>query len=142
MNKYDINSYSAPLIELIKSDHKLSTPGIEKIINKLHSADNMDNIRDIISILLYLVSKNNISCNNEQQYYESIKKLVISSKNTTINKQVKVLLDKLLTAILNQYNMNYDGYTDVRKSQFRAAVIYLLSEILYKHICIISHGNI
>jgi hypothetical protein len=38
--------------------------------------------------------------------------------------------------------MNYDGYTDVRKSQFRAAVIYLLSEILYKHICIISHGNI
>ena len=140
MNKYDLNSYSAPLIELIKSDHKLSTQGIEKIINKLHSPSNMDNIRDIISILLYLVSKNNISCTNEQQYYESIKKLVISSKNTTINKQVKILLDKLLTSILNQYNMNYDAYTDVRKSQFRAAVIYLLSEILYKHICVISHN--
>jgi hypothetical protein len=137
-------TYPQTLISRLREEHSVKMTTIEGILKSMHNHHYHPVLKDLISIML---SRTNVSdkidvCKNE--YYATVKRTIISSKNNPDTRKIQQLSDILLKKIFTNDLKDSEGkplskafmtYSDVQKIQIRKVLIYGIVYNIRRVIC-------
>ena len=115
----------------INKDTKVSVVVVERILMSMHDYNLYSLIYDIISLILRRTDTNDKSDICKPNFFEMVKRYVISSKNNVDVRKIQTLINELLI----NAGINYTKYSNVQQIQIRNVVIYGLYNNLKKSIC-------
>jgi len=129
-------SYPQHFIDEVNKSTKVSSKIIEQMLTALHNHKNYDLIHDALTVILSrtnVVDKNSI-CNPE--FMNSVKRNIISSKNTDEIRKLQKILGMLTSKIfLETLKLDLNNYGKAQQMQICNVVLYGLIYNLQKHNC-------
>lgn len=130
--------YNKSFINTVNKTTKVSAKAIEKILLSVHNHIYYDQIHDLIILLL---SRTNVTDRTDickTEFFDKIRKNVISSKNNEETRKIQKILDYILTDIFKNSFPEKNGfksYSTVQQIQIRNVVIYGLVLNLRRRVC-------
>ncbi len=129
-------SYPTSVISDINKKTKVSIKIIEKMLNAMHNHKYHDLIHAIYVMVLARTNVNERNDICKTEFLLSVKKNIISSKNTSDIINFQKLLDSFVNKIFEEdLGLSYRSYSNVQQMQIRNVVLYGLIYDLRKHNC-------
>lgn len=130
--------YSLDFVNMLNGLTKVKSSHIEGILKALHDHNYHDNIRDIVILIISRTDVKNRTDICQPNYFATIKKQVISSKNNSDVNKLTRILDNLIEDIFeNKLNLgkSYTEMSVVFKMNIRNVIIYGVVNSMRKLIC-------
>jgi len=120
-------SYPSSFIDDVRKNTKVSAKIIEQLVTHVHNHKQYDIIHDLITLIL---SRTNVDDKNDLTssiFVNSVKRTIISSKNTDdvrkLQKLLSILADKIFTEKLE---LDYNKYGKAQQMQICNVILYCL----------------
>ncbi len=134
---YKTIKYESNIIEHISKTQRINISSINAFIQSIHNDKYTTYLSEIIVLILYsLKIKTRQHICDLNIFKQVIKRRIISSKHSSNIISLKSLIDNFITTIYyDLFNMKYNNYSEVRKSQLRNTVILLICYNIHLFIC-------